>query len=97
MKKEKIEKVDIGKSNINFFNNEIVKDVIYIIKKNLVYLFILLSWTFSMLLVMIMIDDLNEGVKIFFEVNSKLYEIYLIIFSINIFLLLVKHIFKNKK
>lgn len=56
----------------------------------------LLSWTFTMLLVIIIATDIDEGIKAFSEVNGMLYQLYAIMVSISIFIFLIEYIFKKK-
>lgn len=56
----------------------------------------LLTWTFTMLLVIIITADINNGTKLFTEINSLLYQLYATLVGISIFIFLFKHVFKKK-
>lgn len=57
----------------------------------------LLSWTFTMLLTIVIATDIDAGIEAFSEVNGLLYQLYTILVGISLFIFLIDYIIKKKK
>lgn len=55
-----------------------------------------LIWTFTMLLVIIIVDDINVGTKLFIYINGSLYQLYAALVGIGLFLFLINDVFKKQ-
>ena len=56
-----------------------------------------LGWTFTMLLVIIIVHDIDAGTQMFTTINSYLYMLYATLVGIGIFIYLVEHILPKRR
>ena len=96
MRKQEKEKIKKAANDFATFKKKRKAAGIKLLKSILVSGLALLCWTFSMLLVLIIVDDPQEGAKVFLEVNGMLYNLYAILVGVGIFIYLVEYIFKKK-
>ena len=56
-----------------------------------------LVWTFTILLNIIIADDLNRGVQIFMQINTWLYQLYATLVGIGLFIFLIEHVIPKRR
>jgi len=97
MKQQEKEKIKKASNEIDAFKKRRKAAAFILLKSIIISGLALLCWTFTMLLVMVMVADPDAGVELFMEVNGMLYQLYSILVGIGIFIFLVDYIFKKKK